>query len=319
MSNIFSIRFHPRPLGLMFRIFSRHFWVVHLLFIGCAAWMASSICVVLIRDRLSVSPGPSPAGKPVSALSAGAEPYEKYSPILERNLFNPGERGLKLLPLAEQKAPGAPASKGTPVSSPGGYLLVGTITGPQGKSWAILQEKGSRRQQIYRIHGNIEGGKILSISRNQIQIERGGEKETLRLSEDEQKPAASATAPAAPSTPLSRKGEEVKKLSANRYVVNREDVAAAVGNVNQFMTQARLKPHFEMDRPAGYSVSEIVPGSLMEKLGLRNGDIVRKVNGTAITRPEEIMQAYAQLQRDSNIEVEIERAGRSEILRYEIR
>ncbi len=302
----------------MFRIFSRHFWVVHLLFIACAAWMASSICVAFIRDRLPLSPGPSPVRKQVSPLPAGAEPYEKYASILERNLFNPGERGLKLLPLAAQKAPGSPASKGSPGFSPGGYLLVGTITGPQGKSWAILQERGSRKQQIYRIHGNLEGGKILSISRNEIQIDRGGEKETLRLSEDEKK-ATPPPAAAALSPPLSRKGEEVKKVSANRYVVNREDVAAAVGNVNQFMTQARLKPHFEMDRPAGYSVSEIVPGSLMEKLGLKNGDIVKKVNGTSITRPEEIMQAYAQLQRDSNIEVEVERAGRSETLRYEIR
>ena len=108
-------------------------------------------------------------------------------------------------------------------------------------------------------------------------------------------------------------------MSANRYVVNREDVSAAVGDINQFMTQARLKPHFEMGKPVGYSVSEIIPGSLMEKLGLKNNDVVKKVNGMLISKPEEIMQAYAQLQRDANIEVEIERGGRSEILRYDIR
>jgi hypothetical protein len=39
----------------------------------------------------------------------------------------------------------------------------------------------------------------------------------------------------------------------------------------------------------------------------------------SVNRPEEVMQAYAQLQRDSNIEVEVERGGRSEVLRYEIR
>jgi general secretion pathway protein C len=74
-----------------------------------------------------------------------------------------------------------------------------------------------------------------------------------------------------------------------------------------------------MGNPVGYSVSEIIPGSLMEKLGLKNNDVVKKVNGMVITKPEEIMQAYAQLQRDANIEVEIERGGRSEILRYDIR
>jgi type II secretory pathway component PulC len=57
----------------------------------------------------------------------------------------------------------------------------------------------------------------------------------------------------------------------------------------------------------------------MEKLGLQNNDVVRKVNGQAIDKPEDIFQAYSQLQRDSNIELEIERGGRREVLRYEIR
>lgn len=38
-----------------------------------------------------------------------------------------------------------------------------------------------------------------------------------------------------------------------------------------------------------------------------------------INKPEEVYQAYSQLLRDSNIEVEIERGGRSEIFRYEIK
>ena len=108
-------------------------------------------------------------------------------------------------------------------------------------------------------------------------------------------------------------------MSANRFLVNREDVTAAVGNINQFMTQARLKPHFDKGRPVGYSVTEIKPGSLIQKLGLKNSDIIKKVNGMVVTRPEEVMQAYTQLQRDSNIELEIERGGRLEILHYEVR
>lgn len=303
----------------MTKFLSKNFWVVHLLFIACAAWLASYFCVVIIRDRLSAPPR-AVAKKQKSALATNLEPYEKYSPITEQNLFNPAERGQKLTPLEEKKGPGptGEGSKSGTLLPSGSYLLVGTITGPQAYSWAILQEKGSRKQQVYRIHGDIDGGKILSVSRRQIEIEREGKKEVLPLSVEEAGLRSPAPPPASPGT-ASSKGEEVKKLSANRYLVNREDVAGAVGDVNRFMTQARLKPHFEMGRPAGYSVSEIIPGSLMEKLGLKNNDVVKKVNGMAISRPEEVMQAYAQLQRDSNIEVEIERGGRSEILRYEIR
>jgi general secretion pathway protein C len=111
----------------------------------------------------------------------------------------------------------------------------------------------------------------------------------------------------------------VKKLSANRFLVNREDVSSSVGNINQFMTQARIKPNFVAGRPSGFSVSEIQGGSLMEKLGLQNNDVVKRVNGQAIDKPEDVFQAYSQLQRDANIELEIERGGKREILRYEIR
>ena len=199
---------------------------------------------------------------------------------------------------------------------PGSYKLVGTIIGPEANSWAILQQGADRKQRILRIHGNIDGGEIVQISRNRILIRRQGKEEVISFYEEEARPRPGGS-PLPPSPPAA--GEVVKKLSANRYVVNREDMSSSVGNINQFMTQARIKPHFVTGRPSGFSVSEIQPGSLMEKLGLQNNDVVRKVNGQAIDKPEDVFQAYSQLQRDANIELEIERGGKREILRYEIR
>jgi type II secretion system protein C len=304
----------------MSKILTKHFWVVHLVFVACAAWLLSYLFVLFIQERLIASPRAGTLRKSAPLAGVSSEPYEKYSSIPERNIFSPADRGQKLLPLEERKlsSPAGGAADGSRPSSPGNYLLVGTIIGPGGHSWAILQEKGSRKQQVFRVQGNIDGGKIIQVSRNQIQIERDGKKETLKLFEEEARPRPPAKEIPPPSA-APPKGEVVRKLSANRFLVNREDVNAAVGDINQFMTQARLRPNFEMGKPSGYAVSEVVPGSLMEKLGLRNNDIIKKVNGMAVTQPEEVMQAYAQLQRDSNIEVEVERSGRSEIFRYEIR
>jgi type II secretion system protein C len=304
----------------MIKILTRHFWVVHVLFIACAAWLISHISILFIEDRVLSLPRASASKKSPPLARSTPEPYDKYSPVTERNIFSPADRGQKLLPLEERKAslPGSGMTEAGQVSPTGSYILAGTIAGPGGYSWAILQEKGTRKQQIFRIHGNIGGGKIVSVTRKQIQIEKDGRRETLSLSEEEARPGSSAKPlPQAPPPPAGK--EEVKKLSANRFLVNREDVTAAVGDINRFMTQARLRPHFEMGKPAGYSVSEVVPGSLMEKLGLKNNDIIKKVNGIGVSRPEEVMQAYSQLQQDSNIELEIDRGGRTEILRYEIR
>ncbi|NWF56705.1 MAG: PDZ domain-containing protein [Syntrophaceae bacterium] len=300
---------------------ARHFWVVHLLFIACAAWLIAHLSILFIEDRVLNPPLPNSSRKASSLAATAQEPYEKYSAITERNIFSPADRGQKLLPLGDRKAhaPGSGAAEAGQDAASGNYVLAGTITGPEGYSWAILQERGSRKQQIFRIHGNIDGGKIVSVTRKQIQIEKDGKRETLILSEETPQPPRPAGKPIPPPPPAPAGKEEVKKLSANRFLVNREDVSSAVGDINRFMTQARLRPHFEMGKPAGYSVSEIVPGSLMEKLGLKNNDIIRKVNGMAVSRPEEVMQAYAQFQQDSNIELEIDRGGRTEILRYEIR
>jgi type II secretion system protein C len=304
----------------MIKFLTRNFWVVHVLFIACAAWLISCIFILFIEDRVLSLPRANASKKSPPLAGITPEPYEKYSPVTERNIFSPADRGQKLLSLEERKAsiPGSRMTDAGQVPPTGSYILAGTITGPGGYSWAILQEKGSRKQQIFRIHGNIDGGKIISVTRKQIQIEKDGKRETLSLSEEDARPQSSGKPlPPAPPSPAGK--EEVKKLSANRFLVNREDVTAAVGDINRFMTQARLRPNFEMGKPAGYSVSEIVPGSLMEKLGLKNNDVIKKVNGMAVSRPEEVMQAYAQLQQDSNIELEIDRGGRTEILRYEIR
>jgi len=304
----------------MVKFLHRHFWIVHVLFVACAAWLISNISILFIEDRVLSPPRATASKKSPPLAGISAEPYEKYSAVTERNIFSPADRGQKLLPLVERKAPipGSGIAEAGQAPPPGSYILAGTITGPGGYSWAILQEKGSRKQQIFRIHGNIDGGKIVSVTRKQIQIEKDGKRETLTLSEEEVQPRSlSKSNPPPPPSPSGK--EEVKRLSANRFLVNREDVTAAVGDINRFMTQARLRPHFEMGKPAGFSVSEIVPGSLMEKLGLKNNDVIKKVNGLAVSRPEEVMQAYAQLQQDSNIELEIDRGGRMEILRYEIR
>lgn len=303
----------------MIRFFSKNFWVVHLLFIVAVAWLIASFSTLIIEHRLASLPSSAGPRRTPARVSQKIVPYENYAAILERNIFSPGDKGLKLLPLAEkgnnQKALGG-SKEGVP-GGPGSYKLMGTVAGPKNRSWAILQNNVSRKQEIHRSQETVNGGKIVQISRDQIVIERDGKIEKLAISEQ---PEAISHRPVVPRAALPRsKGEVVSRLSANRFVVNREDVTAAVGNINQFMTQARLKPHFDKGRPVGYSVTEIKPGSLIQKLGLKNSDIIKKVNGMVVTRPEEVMQAYTQLQRDSNIELEIERGGRLEILHYEVR
>jgi general secretion pathway protein C len=299
----------------MVRMLTKHFWVIHLIFLAAVAWLVAHLFVVIIQDRLTISPQPSPAGSLPPFQAERQESYDRYAPITASNIFNPGEKGLKLLPLDEIGPAGTSikeVSESAKPIVPKNYKLVGTITGPGDRSYAFIQEGADRKQKIYRFREDIDGGKIVKIFRDRIIIKRQNEEEVLSFIPQDVRPQPVASLP----TPT---GEIVKKISPNRFLINREDAMGSVGDVNKFMTQVRMKPHFVMGQPSGYSVSEVIPGSLIEKIGLRNNDIIKKVNGQMINKPEEVFQAYSQLLRDSNIEVEIERGGRSEIFRYEIR
>ncbi len=300
----------------MTRLITKYFWVLNLLFVGAAVWLLVYLCLAVFQDQLTFMPKSAASAKRGAspAVEAKSKDYKDYAVIPDRNIFNPGEKGLKLLPLgARGRAEAGIPGDGPKAMASGGYRLIGTITGPGDSSSAILQD-GSGKQALYRIHSDLGGAKIVRISRREVVIHRdGGEDEVLSLAETKSKLSFT------PATTSAAAGDVVKKLAPNRFVVNREDVTKAVGNVNQFMTQARIKPFLQAGRPSGFTIGEITPGSLIDKLGVRNNDVIKKVNGQPINKPEEIFQAYSQLQRDGNIEIEIDRSGRAEVLRYEIR
>src|SRR5512136_2942548 len=112
----------------MMKVLSRHFWVVHVVFVACVAWLASYLFVLLIEDRIVTLPRANAARKSSPPAGSASEPYDKYSSVTERNIFSPGDRGQKLLPLEDNRSSGpagglAGGSKG---SSPGNYILIGT-------------------------------------------------------------------------------------------------------------------------------------------------------------------------------------------------
>ncbi len=301
----------------MVRLITKYFWVLNLLFVGAAVWLLVSLCLAIFQDQLTVIPKTAPAAKgpaPAAGVEAKGKPYQEYAVIPDRNIFNPSEKGLKLLPLgARGKAGSGIAGEGPKALAPGGYRLIGTVTGPGDSSSAILQDT-SGKQFLYALYSDLGGAKIVKISRREVVLKRAGEEEEI-LSISDEKSKLSYT----PATTPAGASDVVRKLAPNRFLVNREDVAKAVGNVNQFMTQARIKPFLQAGRPSGFTIGEIQPGSLIEKVGMQNNDIIKKVNGQPINKPEEIFQAYSQLQRDGSIEIEIERSGKVESLRYEIR
>ncbi len=215
-----------------------------------------------------------------------------YSSILERGLFGEG------------KGPSnSAASVETSV-----YKLIGTVEGDI-FAGAVLEDTSG--QAFYRIHEKLpDGSRIIKVRRDRVTIKRpDGGTTDLQVVDDTK--IVNVTKPGA--------GAGVRKLSEGKWAVDQREVTAGTENINQLLTQARALPYMEQGKTVGFRISEIVPGSLYEKIGLQNGDVIQKINSQDVDDPAKFFQMYQSLKEERSISIDLVRGGQRQTLNYEIR
>jgi type II secretion system protein C len=74
--------------------------------------------------------------------------------------------------------------------------------------------------------------------------------------------------------------------------------------------QARIVPSIKNGKPRGFKLYAIRSESLYSRLGLKNGDLILKLNGHEMTTPDKALEAFASLKMAKTIAVELERRGK---------
>ncbi|UCG11743.1 MAG: hypothetical protein JSU72_14610, partial [Deltaproteobacteria bacterium] len=119
--------------------------------------------------------------------------------------------------------------------------------------------------------------------------------------------------------PSARRQRPRSGAQAGRTIsLSREEIESSFDDLNQLMQQVRIRPYMEGKRPAGFLMSNIKPGSIFSKMGLRNGDVVKSVNNQTISTPEQAFEFYERIMEDETIDIEIKRGRRQQKLHYEI-
>lgn len=148
------------------------------------------------------------------------------------------------------------------------------------------------------------GVRLDAVERDRIVIVRNGAREAVPLKDSDK---ASLIAPILTS-PIVQPGPSGGQL------VDRRQLQQQLGRP-EFLSQALIVPNPD----GGFLVRQIQPGSLYEKLGLRPGDVIRNVNGQALTSMEDVMRLYQQFGSAQRVLVEVQRQGRNETLYYDMR
>ncbi|MBN1471799.1 MAG: PDZ domain-containing protein, partial [Syntrophaceae bacterium] len=89
-----------------------------------------------------------------------------------------------------------------------------------------------------------------------------------------------------------------------------------LSNLNNLMRRAVIRPFIRRGVQEGFIISNIAPGSLYEKMGLQNGDIVVDINNNKIKGADDLLQVVNLMQSGSNIGLNIKRRGKEETINY---
>jgi len=297
------------------------FTLADLVLLAVAGFVASKVLLAVLMPST-----PPPVSAPGEVRTPGIVSRGVQDPeaavILQRNLF-----GSKLL----DASPAADKTEADLESLPESTLplkLLGTVVQVSGKrSFAIIQDTGTREQQIHFVGDEIrEGTTITAVTRNRVVLLRNGREEILEKDEDQSAAPPAVRSRARPTrTTRARaavKGQEpvtVRKVGDNNFVMDRREVEGVLQDFNKLLTQIRVVPHFADGKPDGFKIFNIRPGSLFASLGMVNGDIIKRVNGLDITGPEQALQMFQQLRDESQVTVDLERFRKNLTLQYEIR
>jgi general secretion pathway protein C len=111
----------------------------------------------------------------------------------------------------------------------------------------------------------------------------------------------------------------IEKIAGNQYNVDRKEVDKALQDLNKVLTEARAVPNFENGVANGYKLFQIVPGSIYDKLGLQNGDVISGLNGAAINDPGKAFEMLSDLKTSNHLELQVQKNGKVQNYIYDIR
>lgn len=268
------------------------------------------VSVVIVRDLFQ---GTALKGLNDAVVSApGSKPRAagdlmQYAVILENNPF--GFEAGKLTSLSSLQGGGAQQ----PVVN---YKLVGTIAGGE-NSFAILATQEGK-QLLFRIHDFVPGLGIISrVESNRILLGEGGATE-MKLAEIRGIEKIVDVTRRAPSS--GDKGENfVRRAGDDSFELNSKMVQESINNPQRLMTDARLLPLFKDGQQEGFVLREVKPGGIYDSLGLRNGDVLLRINEYNITNPESALQAFTALRGVERLQLDIMRDDSPVTLTYMIK
>lgn len=218
-----------------------------------------------------------------------------YEGILQSNLFAATDprrvQALDSMPSAEEL----------------GLRLVGAIAGGPAISRANIQDTKGKTTGVYRIGDTVASATIEAIQQDAVVLRHEGRQLILRL----------RTGPAGGETPSSESmlpATTTEKAATQTQQPAMPPVKADY--VAEVFRKATIEPYVKDDRAEGLRITGLDKIPMAELFGLRDGDVIRKINGQQLTSKQKAFQVLMKARTQSKVDIELLRNGKSKDLSF---
>jgi general secretion pathway protein C len=286
-------------------------------------------------------------GKHASAVERlpGADPPDVHA-ILARNIFDPSTGSLwppKPVDVPEPEAEEVvvdeePQEGVVPPACDGSLKLIASVFSERAPEWSFASlSTGSDAPMLYRQGSKVQDKEVVQIMPSAVYM-RSANRRLCSLLLFVPAPTAAPPAPVAaasntpitaPATPAgglvasgsiteSELDQGIQANSETKFTVQRSFVDRVLQNQAEIMRSARIVPHEENGQVVGVKLYGIRRNSLLGKLGLQNGDLLRTINGYAMASPDSALEAYSKLRTANDLSVAVVRRGKDMTVDYNI-
>lgn len=230
---------------------------------------------------------------------------EDFSSIVERGIFGTAER------------PSSQSTIGPSVAKELGIELVGTVAGTPAVSRAIIKNTKTNTLGLYSTGQTVAGATVESIRLNAVDLLHNGIKKTLTLKTAPMQNHRRASKLGAPKAGTVENGSTY--LPASR-AASKSDVVgkSKTEYVEEILSKAIIQPYTVNGEVEGLKVTGLdkVPAATL--LGLKDGDIVRRVNDQQLTSLQKAFQVFQKAKSQSAISLELSRGGEMKELKFDL-
>ncbi|AZV45722.1 hypothetical protein C3L23_00040 [Nautilia sp. PV-1] len=170
------------------------------------------------------------------------------------------------------------------------------------KAFIILDDKG--KSIFLDINQTYKGYKLIKVYNSYAVFEKNSKQYILSFNSDQSNQQIKNKI---------KQNKQKFKINSNKKIISKHILEEYRKNFSKIWNEIGI-----IRAKSGYKITYIKKGSVFDKLGLKRGDIIIKVNGIKLKNDAEAWYLYNHIDKYNHIEIEIKRHNKTKVIDYEI-